>query len=127
MHLAALLSLVTCQLSFWVYGALSGFLFLSLGCCLIVHGTYHSYFIHRVNPIGYLHWHIQQVDRRAFVAKLTGGYVHPYLVILHFRSGWYPFSVIVPSDAVDKEAFRRLRSLLRWQRWNYYKTPDNPL
>ncbi|MGB5062377.1 MAG: protein YgfX [Candidatus Competibacter sp.] len=62
-------------------------------------------------------WRLETGDGARYLARLTGGYAHPGIVVLNFRleSGWRRSLVLLP-DAVDSETLRRLRVWLRTRR-----------
>ncbi|HWT28123.1 MAG TPA: protein YgfX [Methylophilaceae bacterium] len=69
-------------------------------------------------------WQLEYADGSVHaVTILPTSFVAPYLTILHCRLAgrWSSQSVVILPDAVDAEAYRRLRV---WLRWGYQDSSD---
>ncbi|HWU83009.1 MAG TPA: protein YgfX [Methylophilaceae bacterium] len=69
-------------------------------------------------------WQLECADGSVHaVTILPTSFVAPYLTILHYRRAgrWSSRAVVIVPDAVDAEAYRRLRV---WLRWGYQDSGD---
>lgn len=64
-------------------------------------------------------WQLMTRDGNRYAATiLPSSFVTPYLTILHcgLTGKWLQYHIVILPDAVEREAFRRLRVWLRWGR-----------
>jgi hypothetical protein len=114
-HLLALISLYYCQLpSAWITVALAVGICTSCTFNLNRYGNRHSrWFIQQIYQTTEGNWILYTATGTAYAARLISSYRHSACVILCFSgTGLAPRSVIIPPDAADPGALRRLRVYL---------------
>lgn len=115
-HLLALISLYCCRLpSAWITVALGIGICASCTFNLSRYGNRHSrWFIRQIHQTTDGNWTLHTATGTAYTARLLASYRHPACMILRFSgTGLAPRSVIIPPDAADREAVRRLRVYLQ--------------
>jgi hypothetical protein len=74
-------------------------------------------------------WLLHQVAGGDLESQLRGSsIINPWFVLLHLRTGNKPYSILIPRDSLEPDAFRRLRVALRVVGTDgEVKKPVNPL
>lgn len=114
-HALALAAVLICDLLPAVVVLLAALIGASLAWNYFCHGSARSrWFIEHVRRAGDGGWSLTMADGTERPARLVSSYAHPQLLILNFALGPLTLrSVVVPPDAADGQAIRRLRVALR--------------
>ncbi|MFQ6021136.1 MAG: protein YgfX [Acidiferrobacterales bacterium] len=121
LHVGAWLIVLSLPISWWLRIALSMVVVLSLYHTLWLHALRRaSHAVSNVMLEGDGDWtlRLQNSDGRG-PCRLRTHYVHPWVVLVQLRcpGAWLPVNLVIPADAVDADAFRRLRARLKLQSW----------